>query len=523
MDESGESQENQGVGDSQLGRDKEGHQTIQSKNVNSSEEGRSRPTKPSQLTQGKESRKSFASDSNRPAKKQKILPNVSHEDQVEETVDKESNVNSKDYQHVRDEDDADEEVMDSGIDKQRTNFATEKTEGEKMDESKDDFPEEEEEESELKEVQTKEAEKFDKNRQGKSKEKKLASTLDQEESDDEETEVGEAVKTSLVERGPSSLFASKPELLTKTGNMDWTKVLSQVVKHHLDSDENSLAAASLLWDECCRRVSPLVFELCQQLQLVLEPSKCSKLKGDYRTGKRINMRKVIAYIASQFRKDKIWLRRSKPSKRAYQIIIAVDDSQSMMDNESKMMAFESLALLSKSLSLVEAGQLAVMSFGEDAKLLHSLDEPFSDASGSRLLSGFSFDQKKTRIDALLQSVSSVFLQNKSSSQSTGELSQLLIILSDGRGIFNENRDLVTQRIRGLNDAGIFCVFVILDTGKASIFDIRSAQFDGGKCQIESYMDTFPFPFYVVLRDVNNIPVILGESLRQWFELITQHK
>lgn len=58
-------------------------------------------------------------------------------------------------------------------------------------------------------------------------------------------------------------------------------------------------------------------------------------RGDYRTGKRLNMRKVIPYIASQFRKDKIWLRRTKPSKRQYQVMIAVDDSSSMADNHSK--------------------------------------------------------------------------------------------------------------------------------------------------------------------------------------------
>lgn len=59
------------------------------------------------------------------------------------------------------------------------------------------------------------------------------------------------------------------------------------------------------------------------------------LRGDYRTGKRLNMRKVIPYIASQFRKDKIWLRRTKPSKREYHICLAVDDSSSMVDNHSK--------------------------------------------------------------------------------------------------------------------------------------------------------------------------------------------
>lgn len=52
------------------------------------------------------------------------------------------------------------------------------------------------------------------------------------------------------------------------------------------------------------------------------------------------MRKVIPYIASQFRKDKIWLRRTKPSKRDYQICLAVDDSSSMVDNHSKQVRYE---------------------------------------------------------------------------------------------------------------------------------------------------------------------------------------
>jgi len=31
------------------------------------------------------------------------------------------------------------------------------------------------------------------------------------------------------------------------------------------------------------------------------------------------MRRVIAFVASQFRKDKIWMRRTRPDKRKYQV------------------------------------------------------------------------------------------------------------------------------------------------------------------------------------------------------------
>lgn len=44
------------------------------------------------------------------------------------------------------------------------------------------------------------------------------------------------------------------------------------------------------------------------------------------------MRKVIPYIASQFRKDRIWLRRTKPAQRNYQIVLAVDDSSRLACN-----------------------------------------------------------------------------------------------------------------------------------------------------------------------------------------------
>lgn len=83
------------------------------------------------------------------------------------------------------------------------------------------------------------------------------------------------------------------------------------------------------------KTSNLAQELSEQLRLVLEPSKASRLQGDFRTGRRINMRRVIPYIASQFKKDKIWLRRTRPSKRQYQIIMAVDNSSSMLDSDAK--------------------------------------------------------------------------------------------------------------------------------------------------------------------------------------------
>ena len=111
------------------------------------------------------------------------------------------------------------------------------------------------------------------------------------------------------------------------------------------------------------------------------------MKNFVRTGRRINMRKIIGYIASEFRKDNIWLRRTKPWKREHEIVLAIDDSLSMCHNESQELAFECLALVFKAMGLIEAGRLGVLSFGEKTKIVHRLGDQFSDDMGARYAFG----------------------------------------------------------------------------------------------------------------------------------------
>ena len=116
-------------------------------------------------------------------------------------------------------------------------------------------------------------------------------------------------------------------------------------------------------------------------------------------------------------------------------------------------------------------------------------------------------------------------QAKLTAQSQSQTAQLLLIVSDGRGLFSEGADCVHQAIRRANQAGLFMVFVIVDNpeGKDSILDIRLPVFDpttGQLASIKPYLDSFPFPFYVILRDIQTLPIVLRDALRQWFELVT---
>lgn len=87
-------------------------------------------------------------------------------------------------------------------------------------------------------------------------------------------------------------------------------------------------------------------------------------RGDFRTGKRLNMRRIIPYIASNFQNDRIWLRRSQPSKREYQIVLAVDDSSSMRENNCNQMAYESLAVITTALQKLECGQIGICRYSK---------------------------------------------------------------------------------------------------------------------------------------------------------------
>uniref|UniRef100_A0A8C3JPS0 Midasin n=1 Tax=Calidris pygmaea TaxID=425635 RepID=A0A8C3JPS0_9CHAR len=359
--------------------------------------------------------------------------------------------------------------------------------------------------------------------------------FDSEDVNDPATEKPPPVAEEKPERSTDSTIHTAHQFLVDTPQV-WYPVDPEELRKELErqleawqtqpsgTPEEEKEAAQL-WQRYLVLTAPLSQQLCEQLRLILEPTQAAKLKGDYRTGKRLNMRKVIPYIASQFRKDKIWLRRTKPSKRQYQICLAIDDSSSMIDNHSKQLAYESLAVIGNALALLEVGQIAVCSFGETVQLLHPFHEQFSDQSGTRILRLCKFQQKKTKIAQFLESSASMFAAAQQLSQNINpETAQLLLIVSDGRGLFLEGKERVTAAVQAAQNANIFVIFVVLDNpnSRDSILDIKVPIFKGpGELpEIRSYMEEFPFPFYMILRDVNALPETLSDALRQWFELVT---
>ncbi|KAK8152780.1 hypothetical protein BC567DRAFT_187327 [Phyllosticta citribraziliensis] len=295
----------------------------------------------------------------------------------------------------------------------------------------------------------------------------------------------------------------------------------------------SAESARALWQHHEATTRTLSQSLTEQLRLILAPTLATKMRGGHRTGKRLNMKAIIPYIASQYKRDKIWLRRSLPSKRAYQIMLALDDSRSMGDAGTSALAFETLALVSKALSLLEAGDMSVVRFGADVRVAHPFDAPFGSQAGVDVFRQFGFGQDKTDVRALVEAAISLFRDARArASGAAAELWQLALVISDG---VCGDHEYVARLVRQAQEERIMIVFVVVDApggsktnqaaspsesgageAKGSVLDLLDVRFEDGKLIKRRYMDSFPFRWYVVVRDVKELPGVLSTALRQWF-------
>eukprot|EP00798_Chlamydomonas_sp_ICE-L_P024875 gene24875-10536_t len=250
-----------------------------------------------------------------------------------------------------------------------------------------------------------------------------------------------------------------------------------------------------LWSRCEALTAGLSSELTEQLRLILEPTLASKLAGDYRTGR-----------------DKIWMRRTRPDKRRYQVMLAIDDSRSMAENSCGGVALEALTLICKSMSRLEVGQVGVIKFGgsDGVVPLQSLDTPFSDAVGPKLVGSLRFAQDNTLADQPMLDLMTSLTHMLDVARHQGGAGGI------GVGTQKESLHAVVREMAAKQ--GVCLVFIVLDNPQNSLSDMQSVSFLNNKPVFSKYLDSFPFPFYILLRDISALPRTLAELLRQWFEL-----
>jgi midasin len=351
-----------------------------------------------------------------------------------------------------------------------------------------------------------------------------------EQADSHEGRAGALIKQANPDYEPESeeSYAGK----MKDFEEEVEEVDTQLSSTHIEdptllSMSRSATDARQLWTHYESLTRDLSLSLTEQLRLILAPTLATKMRGDFRTGKRLNIKRIIPYIASQYKRDKIWMRRSVPSKRSYQIMLAVDDSKSMGESGSGSLAFETLVMVSKSLSMLEVGEICVVGFGHDVRVAHDFDMPFSSDVGPKVFQNFGFEQSRTDVTKLVRESIELFRNARAkASSSPADLWQLQLIISDGVCDSSEHEP-IRRLLRQAIEERIMMVFVIVDDLKnkkkgESVMDLKEAKFvkdemtGASNVKIERYLDTFPFQYYLIVSDVKELPGVLATLLRQWF-------
>ncbi|KAF2714594.1 midasin [Pleomassaria siparia CBS 279.74] len=336
----------------------------------------------------------------------------------------------------------------------------------------------------------------------------------------------------------------------------------QLESTHLDPTAPiSAETARALWLSHEASTHSLSQQLTEHLRLILAPTLATKLRGDFRTGKRLNLKRIIPYIASGYKRDKIWLRRSQPSKRSYQVMIALDDSHSMAESGTSNLALKTLTLVSRALAMLEVGEVSIVGFGETVTVAHDFDKPFTSEAGAKVFGQFGFDKEKTNVRGLVERSLGLFEEaRRRQGGKSEELWQLMLIVSDG---ICDGHEELRRLVRRAREERVMIVFVVVDCStnppdntpqqpnpyaapssatngiakpvtnasfangpmptaspreqqKTSILDLQSVEIVDGKVVRWKYMERFPFGYYLVVRDVRELPNVLAGALRQWF-------
>ncbi|KAG7102843.1 Midasin like protein [Verticillium longisporum] len=221
------------------------------------------------------------------------------------------------------------------------------------------------------------------------------------------------------------------------------------------------------------------------------------------------------------------MRRAVPTKRSYQILLCVDDSRSMGETAAGGLALESLVMVSRALTMLEVGQVGVLGFGADVFGAHALDEPFaSHDAGARVLQRFGFNQDRTDVAMLVRRTIDRFRDARARNPARGaeDLWQLALVLSDGLTPSSAH-DAIRRLLREAMEERIMIVFIVMDDTSHkdgdSVLDLKEAKFvkdemGNSKVVIERYLDTFPFQYYLIVHNLEELPNALAGLLRTWF-------
>lgn len=222
--------------------------------------------------------------------------------------------NVDEYQHVKEAKRSDETTLDNATEEQSKQVRHEKDrmeEEEKTPEDEEGNPNlmdvEEEKVDEVNDDEQLKSEKAEPTQKNKNNKKPSnESKLEEDANEEEEDKVlidGEDVLTMDVRRGADTTAHCQMDVVKEvaTSGEQESVLEAMAMKRKIDAEVQNRTFVNAqqddfsTWQVVSAKMMGSARDLCEQLRLILEPTKCTRLRGDYRTGRRINMKKVSGW------------------------------------------------------------------------------------------------------------------------------------------------------------------------------------------------------------------------------------
>lgn len=279
-------------------------------------------------TEGKNEERTISADDHLKKERLKTVQSMENDNNEDKLVDRDISKKAKEYQHVKDaEDNIKNVTMDNATEEQYNsvqNDPNEISEGNDSESTRnDEILDEEDQVDDLLDIVDKLISRKSDNTTND--ENGQSNIIQKENVHDDSTVAGDIIPTHTVTRENETIahcsyvcfylwkkhyiksikFSTSFSMdIIKDANSDqeisraYINRMKRVVDVELERTEKYRVgkAEFHLWQSISNKMLPSARELCEQLRLILEPTKCTRLKGDYRTGRRINMKKVMTNL-----------------------------------------------------------------------------------------------------------------------------------------------------------------------------------------------------------------------------------
>merc|ERR1719183_1631547 len=133
--------------------------------------------------------------------------------------------------------------------------------------------------------------------------------------------------------------------------------------------------------------------------------------------------------------------------------------------------------------------MAVVSFGDEVRMLHHFDAPMTDSAGAYVAENFTFRQRNTHWQRLLPSLVEMLDDER---EAGGDDWSIVFIITDAQ--INTNRDTVRRWCRKAREKGYILLLIIMDGNNAndSVLTRQFVSFAGGQVTTTRYIENFPF-------------------------------